>query len=93
MNSFVASGRLASAFHEHDDTPTTTESTSPTVPDPTSQPTMSIDEVAELLGVCRSTMYRAVKDGEIPVIKIGRRYLVPTAHVAHLLGIEETTAR
>ena len=54
---------------------------------------MSVSEVADLLGVCRSTMYQAVKDGEIPVIKIGRRYLVPTAHVAHLLGIEETTAR
>ena len=54
---------------------------------------MSVSEVADLLGVCRSTMYRAVKDGEIPVIKIGRRYLVPTAHVVHLLGIEETTAR
>ena len=60
--------------------------------DPTLRPTMSVGEVAELLGVCRSTMYRAVKDGEIPVIKIGRRYLVPTARVAHLLGIDETTA-
>jgi excisionase family DNA binding protein len=54
---------------------------------------MSIDEAAELLGVCRSTMYRAAKDGEIPVIKIGRRYLVPTARLVQLLGSEEPSAR
>lgn len=60
---------------------------------PASRPTMSVSEVAGLLGVCRSTMYQAVRRGEIPVIKIGKRYLVPTAHVAHILGIEETTAR
>ena len=54
---------------------------------------MSIDEVADLLGVCRSTLYRAAKDGEIPVIKIGRRYLVPTAHLAQLLGSHQQPAR
>jgi excisionase family DNA binding protein len=54
---------------------------------------MSIDEAAELLGVCRSTLYRAAKDGEIPVIKIGRRYLVPTARLVQLLGSEEPSAR
>ncbi len=53
---------------------------------------MSVDETADLLGVCRSTLYRAVKDGEIPVIKIGRRYLVPTAQLVQLLGLEETVA-
>ena len=53
---------------------------------------MSVSEVADLLGVGRSTMYQAVRRGEIPVIKIGKRYLVPTAPLAQLLGIEETTA-
>ena len=73
--------------------PTSSGLTWQTSLNPASRPTMSVSEVAELLGVCRSTMYQAVRRGEIPVIKIGKRYLVPTAHVAHLLGIEETTAK
>ena len=48
--------------------------------------TMTIPEAAELLGVSRSAGYRAVASGEIPTIRIGRRLLVPTAKLYHLLG-------
>ncbi len=48
--------------------------------------TMTIAEAAELLGISRSAAYRAVARGEIPTIRIGRRFLVPTAKLYRLLG-------
>lgn len=63
-------------------------STTVITPDLTGLPaTMTIPEVAELLGVSRSAGYRAVARGEIPTIRIGRRLLVPTAKLYTLLGL------
>jgi excisionase family DNA binding protein len=39
--------------------------------------TLSVEEAARLLGIGRNLCYDRVKTGEIPVIKIGRRLLVP----------------
>jgi excisionase family DNA binding protein len=56
-------------------------------PTATVQPaTMTIPEVARLLGISRSAAYRAVARGEIPTIRIGRRLLVPTAKLYAMLG-------
>jgi excisionase family DNA binding protein len=56
-------------------------------PTATMQPaTMTITEVAALLGISRSAAYRAVARGEIPTIRIGRRLLVPTAKLYAMLG-------
>jgi excisionase family DNA binding protein len=53
----------------------------------TKQPlTMTIDAAAQKLGVCRNTAYSAAKAGEIPVVKIGRRMLVPIAAFERMLG-------
>lgn len=41
--------------------------------------TATVDEAAEILGLSRTTAYKAIHDGEIPSIKIGRRRLVPLA--------------
>jgi excisionase family DNA binding protein len=40
--------------------------------------TISVDEAARKLGISRGAAYEAVHAGQIPVIKIGRRLLVPT---------------
>lgn len=48
-------------------------------------PTISVERAAEILGVSRSSAYRAAKRGEIPTFKIGRRLLVPTAKLVVLL--------
>ncbi|MCX4093657.1 helix-turn-helix domain-containing protein [Nocardia sp. alder85J] len=37
----------------------------------------SVEEVAELLGLSRGNAYRAVRAGEIPAKRVGRRWLVP----------------
>lgn len=49
--------------------------------------TMSIEEAAKLLGIGRSSCYRAAHAGLIPVIIIGRRVLVVTAKLYDMLGL------
>lgn len=39
--------------------------------------TITISEAAKRLGIGRNTAYEAVKTGEIPVIKLGKRKVVP----------------
>jgi len=47
--------------------------------------TLSVEETAKLLGIGRNLCYARIKTGEIPVIKIGRRLLVPRKALAKLL--------
>jgi excisionase family DNA binding protein len=48
--------------------------------------TFSVEEAAKLLGIGRNLCYDKVKTGEIPVLKIGRRLLVPKAALEKLLN-------
>jgi excisionase family DNA binding protein len=48
--------------------------------------TITVTEAADILGISRRSAYRAAAAGQIPVIKIGRRLLVPTARLLTLLG-------
>lgn len=41
--------------------------------------TVTVPEVARLLGISRMTAYAAVRDGTIPNLRIGRRVLVSRA--------------
>lgn len=56
------------------------------------RPTMSVAEVAEVLGVSRDATYDAVKRGELPALRVGRTIRVPTAKIAEMLGIAESDA-
>jgi len=47
--------------------------------------TFTVEETAKLLGIGRQLAYDRVKTGEIPVIKIGRRLLVPRRALEKLL--------
>jgi len=47
--------------------------------------TLSVEEAAKLLGIGRNLCYERVKTGEIPVIRIGRRLLVPRKALDKLL--------
>jgi len=51
-----------------------------------SKQTLSVEEAAKVLGIGRNLCYDRVKTGEIPVIKIGRRLLVPRAALEKLLA-------
>lgn len=46
---------------------------------------LSVDETAKFLGIARSTAFDAIKRGEISVIRIGRRMLVPVPALARML--------
>jgi excisionase family DNA binding protein len=48
--------------------------------------TITIVEAAKWLRIGRNQAYEAAHRGDLPVIKIGRRYLVPTAALNRLLG-------
>jgi len=39
--------------------------------------TFTVEETAEILGLSRCAAYAAAKKGEIPVVRIGRRAIVP----------------
>ncbi len=43
-----------------------------------SKTTLTIEEMSLTLGIGRNSAYEAVKRGDIPSIRIGRRILVPT---------------
>ena len=54
--------------------------------------TYTVTEVAELLGISRSSAYQCVRRGEIPSLVLGRRVVVPRSAVERLLtGVEERT--
>ena len=48
--------------------------------------TLTVEETAKLLGIGRNLCYDRVKTGEIPAIKIGRRFLVPRSALNKLLA-------
>lgn len=48
--------------------------------------TLSIDATARLLGIGRGLAYELARTGEIPVIRLGRRMLVPKARLEALLA-------
>lgn len=47
--------------------------------------TITVDEAARQLGMGRATVYDAVKTGEMPSIKLGRRIVIPRAAFEELL--------
>lgn len=53
------------------------------------KPTTSVEAAAEILGIGRSSYYAAIKNGELPALRIGRRIVVPTAPLRRLLGLED----
>jgi excisionase family DNA binding protein len=48
--------------------------------------TISVEEAARQLGISRSSAYEAIRSGQLPSIKIGRRVLVPVAALERLLS-------
>lgn len=59
------------------------------LPEPREQPTISVAEAGRFLGLSKVSAYEAAHRGELPVIRIGRRLLVPTAALRRLLAIDD----
>jgi excisionase family DNA binding protein len=84
--SHVASRAHTAPSKDMSNTPDTTRADTQAIPDPSSRPTITIDEAAALLGVCRASMYQAAREGQCPTVRIGRRILVPTAPFLRMIG-------
>lgn len=59
------------------------------VPDPTEQPTVTVEFTAGVLGISRDSAYKAAAAGDIPTIRVGRRLLVPTAALRRMLALDD----
>jgi excisionase family DNA binding protein len=58
------------------------------IPSATETPTMTVEEAGALLGLSRGSAYEAVRRGEIPALRIGSRWIVPTVKVRAMLGLD-----
>jgi excisionase family DNA binding protein len=56
--------------------------------------TLTIPQVAALLGISRNTAYELAARNElpVPVLRLGRRVLVPRESMLRVLGIDEGSA-
>jgi excisionase family DNA binding protein len=52
-----------------------------TVDELRSRPTITVQEYAALVGVSKDTVYEAAARGELRVLRIGKRILLPTAPI------------
>lgn len=50
--------------------------------------TITVEEAAGLLGLGRSTAYEAVRRGQLPSRRLGRRLFIPVPALLEWLGIE-----
>jgi excisionase family DNA binding protein len=44
------------------------------------------EQVSQMLGVDRSTVYRMAENGQLPAMKVGRQWRFPAEHIAGMLG-------
>lgn len=51
------------------------------------KPTLTIEELAKVLGRSRATAYNAVNAGQFPIIWVAGTRMVPTAKLREMLGI------
>lgn len=49
--------------------------------------TMTVEQAAEVLGIGRAAAYALVGTGDIASVRLGRRIVVPVAHLAERLGV------
>jgi excisionase family DNA binding protein len=48
----------------------------------------TVGEAAELLGISRAFAYELVARGELPVVRLGRRIVVPKAALLAMVGLD-----
>lgn len=61
------------------------------IPDP-NKAVFNASEACGYMGICWNTLKSLIKNGEIRVIKIGRRYLIPKINIDHYLNRESLMA-
>jgi excisionase family DNA binding protein len=46
----------------------------------------STDEMAAMAQICRGTVYKAIRLGQIPAWRVGRRWVIPAHAIEWMLG-------
>jgi hypothetical protein len=59
------------------------------LPDPETEPVVSVERAGQVLGLSRGSAYEAVRRGEIPSLRFNRRVVVPTARLLAMLGVDD----
>ncbi|HQS15449.1 helix-turn-helix domain-containing protein [Reyranella sp.] len=54
--------------------------------------TMTVDEAAQKLGISRNTAYACARSGQLPVIRLGKRMLVPRVAFEAMVRGEGTSS-
>ena len=49
--------------------------------------TLSVEEAAEILGISRAFAYKLVKKDELPIVRLGRRVVVPRRALETMLEV------
>ena len=57
-----------------------------------SETTIDVVTAGTLLGIGRNSAYKAREAGDIPSIKVGGQWRVPTAPLKRMLGLEQPAA-
>ncbi len=56
----------------------------------TEKMTVSVNEAAKMLGISRNAAFKAANNGSLPVLKIGKRLLIPKFKLLVLINGEQT---
>jgi excisionase family DNA binding protein len=59
--------------------------------DLTNRTVITVEEAARALRIGRSAAYEAVRRGQLPALRIGRRVLVPVPRLLALLGNDDVS--
>ncbi|MFN2641645.1 MAG: helix-turn-helix domain-containing protein [Actinomycetota bacterium] len=54
-----------------------------------SKPTITVEEAGRFTGFSRATAYRAVREGRLPCLRVGRRVVILTKPFLELIGLGE----
>lgn len=54
----------------------------------TDKKTLTVAEAMAVLGISRTLAYRLIKDGKLPVIRLGKRVLIPVSALEKILTAE-----
>lgn len=52
--------------------------------------TLTVEEAAHLLGISRGLAYELARSGKLPVIRLGRRLLIPRVALERMLNHPQT---
>jgi hypothetical protein len=57
-----------------------------------SRPTCGVEDFGKIFGLSRNSAYEAVRRGDVPSIRLGRLFRIPTAPLRAKLGLTNEAA-